>query len=124
MAPQQSLATPANNPQDPPVLATPPLRATPRQTKRRKKRRRRKKKLTPRQRAARRAAILERVERYQNPDHVLTVEEWCALNSISVPTGKRILKSGGGPTVTEVGKHRIGITVGNNRRWQGSRARG
>jgi hypothetical protein len=89
-----------------------------------KKKRRKKKKLTPRQRAARRAAMLKRVEQYENPDHVLTTEEWCALNSISVPTGKRILKSGAGPTVTELGPHRIGITVGNNRRWQESRARG
>jgi hypothetical protein len=74
--------------------------------------------------AAKRAALLERVKHFENPDHVLSVPEWAALNSVSVPTAARILKSGYGPTVTQLGPHRIGITVGNNRRWQESRARG
>jgi predicted DNA-binding transcriptional regulator AlpA len=73
--------------------------------------------------AAKRAALLERAERRQNPDAVLSVPEWAALNGISEPTAARMLKSGRGPRVTEVGKHRIGITVAANRAWQESRAR-
>jgi hypothetical protein len=40
------------------------------------------------------------------------------LNTLSKATGKRILDSGGGPPVTELGVRRIGITVGNNAAWQ------
>ena len=56
-------------------------------------------------------------------DRVLTFAEWCALNGIGKRTGRRILTSGSGPVVTQLSERRIGITVGNNRRWQGSRAR-
>jgi hypothetical protein len=56
-------------------------------------------------------------------DRVLTFNEWCALNGIGKRTGRRILTSGGGPVVTQLSERRIGITVGNNRRWQESRAR-
>jgi len=56
-------------------------------------------------------------------DRVLTFNEWCALNGIGKRTGRRILTSGGGPVVTQLSERRIGITVGNNRRWQEARAR-
>ena len=59
-----------------------------------------------------------------NDHQVLTFREWCALNRISERTGRRILASGNGPTVTMLSARRVGITVGNNRRWQESRARG
>jgi hypothetical protein len=54
---------------------------------------------------------------------VLTFPEWCALNTLSERTGRRILASGDGPPVTELSSYRIGITVGDNRRWQASRKR-
>jgi hypothetical protein len=56
-------------------------------------------------------------------DQVLTFPQWCRLNAVSPRTGRRILASGDGPTVTRLSAQRIGITVGNNRRWQESRAR-
>ena len=74
--------------------------------------------------AAKRAAILKRVAEYKNPDHVLTVAEWSALNSVSEPTGKRILNSDHGPALTQLSAKRIGITIQANREWHQSRARG
>jgi hypothetical protein len=59
-----------------------------------------------------------------NDHQVLTFREWCQLNRISERTGRRILSSGTGPTVTQLTAKRIGISVGNNKRWQESRARG
>jgi hypothetical protein len=56
-------------------------------------------------------------------DKVLTFAQWCALNGIGKRTGRRILTSGCGPVVTQLSERRIGITVGNNRRWLESRAR-
>jgi len=56
-------------------------------------------------------------------DKVLTFAEWCALNNIGQRSGRRIIGSGNGPVVTQLSERRIGITVGNNRRWQAARAR-
>jgi hypothetical protein len=56
-------------------------------------------------------------------DQVLTFAEWCALNRISKRTGRRILKAPGGPVVTHLTEKKIGVTIGNNRRWQATRAR-
>jgi hypothetical protein len=58
-----------------------------------------------------------------HPNQMLLFDEWCALNSISPRTGRRIIASGNGPVVTQLAKQRIGITVENNARWQASRAR-
>jgi hypothetical protein len=58
-----------------------------------------------------------------NDDQVLTFGQWVALNAISKRTGRRILDSGNGPIITQLSAKRIGITVGNNRRWQEARAR-
>ena len=60
---------------------------------------------------------------YAGDDEVLTFREWCVLNRISPRTGRRVLKAPGAPTVTQLSPQRIGITRGNNRRWQESRAR-
>jgi hypothetical protein len=53
---------------------------------------------------------------------VLTVPEWCALNGVSLRTGRCILAGGNGPIVTQLSAKRVGVTRGNNRRWQESRA--
>jgi hypothetical protein len=58
-----------------------------------------------------------------HPDQILMFDEWCRLNRISERTGRRILKGGGGPTVTQLGNWRVGITVGNNALWQRTRER-
>jgi len=54
---------------------------------------------------------------------VLSFTDWCRLNGISSATGRRILKSGHGPIVTQLSARRIGITIGANADWQASRAR-
>jgi|SRR6516225_9997578 hypothetical protein len=88
---------------------------------------RKKRPKTPAERAAeqaRRDAERARLAQYQNPNQVLTFQQWCLLNTLSKATGKRILDSGAGPIVTELGVRRVGITVGNNSTWQQSRSRG
>jgi hypothetical protein len=61
---------------------------------------------------------------FENDDNrVLSFRQWCILNGISTRTGRRILASGNGPTVTQLSDRRIGVTVGNNRRWQEARER-
>jgi hypothetical protein len=70
--------------------------------------------LIPRQDDQRRArAVAERDDR-----RVMTFGEWCELNAISRETGKRIIKSGRGPTVLQLSPRRIGITIAANRSWQ------
>ena len=54
---------------------------------------------------------------------VLKFVDWCRLNGISPATGRRILKSGKGPIVTQLSARRIGITIGANAEWQAARAR-
>ena len=49
---------------------------------------------------------------------------WCWFNDVSPRTGRRILASGNGPRVTQISARRIGVTYGDNRAWQESRARG
>jgi hypothetical protein len=56
-------------------------------------------------------------------NQVLTLREWSALNHISPRTAHRILKGPNRPVVTMLSSKRIGITIGNNRRWQKSRER-
>src|SRR5262249_43815235 len=56
-------------------------------------------------------------------DQVLTFAEWCLVNRFSPRQGRRILRSGNGPIVTQLSEWRVGVTVGNNRRWQETRAR-
>jgi hypothetical protein len=57
-----------------------------------------------------------------NDDQVMTFREWCELNRISARTGRRILNSGIGPTVTQLSSKRIGFTIGANQKWQRARA--
>jgi hypothetical protein len=54
---------------------------------------------------------------------VLKFSEWCELNSFSLRTGRRILRSGNGPVVTQLSSKRIGITIGADRAWKASRER-
>ena len=56
-------------------------------------------------------------------NRVMSFLDWCCLNDISPATGRRILKSGDGPTVTQLSPRRIGITLANNAAWQAARAR-
>jgi hypothetical protein len=54
---------------------------------------------------------------------VLGFREWCQLNNLSEITGRRLLKAGRGPIITQLSPRRIGITIANNRTWQDARAR-
>ena len=54
-------------------------------------------------------------------NRILTFHDWCWLNGISPATGRRIIKSGKGPTITRLSPRRIGISVAANADWQASR---
>jgi predicted DNA-binding transcriptional regulator AlpA len=54
-------------------------------------------------------------------DRVLTFMEWCELNGLSRSTGQRIIAAGKGPRFIQLSEKRIGVTIGENRRWQASR---
>jgi hypothetical protein len=56
-------------------------------------------------------------------DQVLTFLEWCRINRISERNGYRIIHAPGAPILTMLSPRRFGITIGNNRTWQASRAR-
>jgi len=58
-------------------------------------------------------------------DEVLTFKEWCELNGFSARTGRRILDGPKSqrPVITWLSARRMGITRGNNRRWQEGRYR-
>ena len=71
----------------------------------------------------RRAQRQQSLQHSLDDDKVLTFAEWCEINRIGKRTGRRIIKAPGGPVVTQLSERRIGITVGNNRRWQAARAR-
>jgi hypothetical protein len=79
--------------------------------------------ISPREAERRRIQRQQSLQHSLDDDKVLTFAEWCKLNRIGQRTGRRIIKSPGGPVVTQLSERRIGITVGNNRRWQAERAR-
>jgi predicted DNA-binding transcriptional regulator AlpA len=54
-------------------------------------------------------------------DRVLTLDEWCAINSISRRSAYRLIEDGTGPRFIRLSARRRGVTVGENRRWQQSR---
>jgi hypothetical protein len=95
------------------------------QSKRDHRKRTKRRKKTEAERAAeqaKREAERVRLAQYQNPNMVLTFPQWCLLNSISEATGRRIINRGG-VTVTQLGPRRIGVTVGNNCKYQQSSER-
>jgi hypothetical protein len=70
--------------------------------------------------------ILDReieLTRALDDQRVMTIPQWCTVCGFSLDTGRRLLKAGKGPIVTQISDRRIGITVGNNRRWQRARER-
>jgi predicted DNA-binding transcriptional regulator AlpA len=54
-------------------------------------------------------------------DRVLSFLQWCELNGFSRSTGQRIIAAGNGPRFIKLSEKRIGVTRGENRRWQASR---
>ena len=57
-------------------------------------------------------------------DQILTFPQWCAVNTLGLRTGRRVISGPNGPIVTEISANRIGIRVIDNRAWQQARARG
>ena len=68
-----------------------------------------------------RAASL--VHRTADRDYVMTFAQWCEINGISQPTGRRIFARGDGPPILQLSQRRIGIRMSDNLRWQESRVR-
>jgi len=62
-------------------------------------------------------------DRALDDQRVMTIAQWCEVNGFSPWTGKRLIKAGKGPKITQISDRRIGITVANNRRWQQARER-
>jgi hypothetical protein len=74
-------------------------------------------------REAERQRCQQERDRAVDDQRVLTIAQWCEVNGFSLDTGRRLIKASKGPVITQTSDRRIGITVGNNRRWQQSRAR-
>jgi len=55
---------------------------------------------------------------------VMSIPKWCEICGFSIWTGKRLLKAGKGPPITQISDRRIGITIRANREWQAARVRG
>ena len=60
---------------------------------------------------------------YLNNDQVLDFRQWILLAGISKSTGRRIIERGE-VTIVQLSPRRIGVRVGEHRRWLESRARG
>jgi hypothetical protein len=55
-------------------------------------------------------------------DQVLSFSAWCLANNFSEATGHRLRKAGKGPSFVRISDRRLGVTVGENRRWRQARA--
>ena len=54
--------------------------------------------------------------------HVMNFSTWCKVSAIAPRTGRRISKSGDGPTVTKMTSKMIGVTLGAHRAWLAKRS--
>jgi predicted DNA-binding transcriptional regulator AlpA len=54
---------------------------------------------------------------------MLTLRQWCELNSFSKHTGQRLIARGDGPKITQLSARRIGIREDHNAEWQDRRIR-
>jgi hypothetical protein len=66
---------------------------------------------------AKQHAVREASTDYENPNQVLTHNQWCALNNFSPSTGKRVLANGLCEYV-QLSARRIGVTIAANRKYQ------
>jgi predicted DNA-binding transcriptional regulator AlpA len=58
------------------------------------------------------------------PDRVLTLDQWCELNSLGRNTAKRLIANGDGPAIVQLSPRRIGIRESDAAAWQAARIRG
>jgi predicted DNA-binding transcriptional regulator AlpA len=54
---------------------------------------------------------------------ILTVRQWAALITVSLPTAKRMIKNGDAPKIIQLSAKRIGIRVGDHRAWLAAQER-
>jgi hypothetical protein len=58
-----------------------------------------------------------------NPDDVvMSLAEFYASVDISAATGRRLIKSGRGPVITELSERRRGVTTKHRREWLAARS--
>ncbi|OPH83040.1 helix-turn-helix transcriptional regulator [Nitrobacter vulgaris] len=53
---------------------------------------------------------------------ILSFDEWCRLNGFSRSTGQRLMRDGKGPKFVRISTRRIGVALGENRRWLAARS--
>jgi predicted DNA-binding transcriptional regulator AlpA len=57
------------------------------------------------------------------PDRILTLKQWCSLNSIGITTAKRLIAAGDAPPIIQLAPRRIGIRESDAAAWQAARVR-
>jgi hypothetical protein len=57
------------------------------------------------------------------PLRVFTFKQWCEKNGLSDRNGRRILKNGDGPKITQLSERRIGVREDHDLEWLESRVR-
>jgi predicted DNA-binding transcriptional regulator AlpA len=62
-------------------------------------------------------------ERALDDARVLTIPQFAEVCGFSIWTAQRLLKAGRGPRLTQISDRRVGVTLGNLRRWQQARER-
>jgi len=65
----------------------------------------------------------QRAESHRTSQRILTFKQWCALNSISEATGRRLIRAGK-VRVVRLSERRIGIGEDDNADFQARCARG
>ena len=60
-------------------------------------------------------------DRALDDDRIMPFKVWCEVNDFSESTGRRLRKAHKGPKFVQTSDHRIGVSVGENRRWQAAR---
>jgi hypothetical protein len=61
-------------------------------------------------------------DRALDDDRIMSFQTWCEVNDFSESTGHRLRKAGRGPKFVQTSDRRIGVSIGENRRWQAARA--
>jgi hypothetical protein len=62
---------------------------------------------------------------YERDDdyRVMRFKVWCDSKGLSVPTGRRLVRSGKGPRIVQLSARTIGVTVKDDREWTEARIR-
>jgi hypothetical protein len=62
---------------------------------------------------------------YERDDdyRVMRFKTWCDSKGFSVPTGRRLVRSGKGPRIVQLSERTIGVTVKDDREWTEARIR-